>query len=151
MQTFVQFGILSDWGWKNDPLPQNETIDDYHGVLYPSHGRCVSMTVALRCIVRGCSNKGELHPRQTTITYRSFTRVHVRTYTFVHTHAYTLTIYRLVPYDDTDPKLPLISDWLYNNPNRMNLGQIGLDFPKYVCMYSFLYVSLCCCFSFCVV
>lgn len=35
---------------------------------------------------------------------------------------------RNVSYDLSDPKLPKISQWLVSNPNRINLGRIGLKY-----------------------
>lgn len=39
-----------------------------------------------------------------------------------------LTHSRNVSYDIPDPKLPEISQWLISNPNRINLGRIGLKY-----------------------
>ncbi|KAK0451403.1 Six-hairpin glycosidase-like protein [Desarmillaria tabescens] len=75
LQTFQPFAIMSSWGWKNDSLPQGETmndLNDYHGVSWYNHGR-------------------------------------------------------LVEYDfGGDDKL--IEQWLTANPNRVNLGRVGLVF-----------------------
>ena len=35
---------------------------------------------------------------------------------------------RNVSYDIPDPELPEISQWLISNPNRVNLGRIGLRY-----------------------
>ncbi|KAF5370972.1 hypothetical protein D9757_009890 [Collybiopsis confluens] len=74
LQTFLPFAILSSWGWKNDTLPPNRTIEDvlnYKGASWFNHGR-------------------------------------------------------LVQYDfGGDPE---IEQWLTANPNRVNLGSIGLVF-----------------------
>eukprot|EP00026_Physarum_polycephalum_P004137 Phypoly_transcript_04154.p1 GENE.Phypoly_transcript_04154~~Phypoly_transcript_04154.p1 ORF type:complete len:701 (+),score=64.66 Phypoly_transcript_04154:35-2104(+) len=72
MQSFQPFGILSEWGWKNDSLPDNETLAEYHGVNISTHGK-------------------------------------------------------MIPYATYDDSLPLISNWLYSNPGRINLGRIGLN------------------------
>jgi hypothetical protein len=37
---------------------------------------------------------------------------------------------RNVSYDIPDPKLPKISQWLISNPNRINLGRIGLKYKN---------------------
>lgn len=39
-----------------------------------------------------------------------------------------LTHGRNVSYDIPDPKLPQVSQWLIGNPNRLNLGRIGLKY-----------------------
>ena len=39
-----------------------------------------------------------------------------------------LTHGRNVSYDIPDPKLPAVSQWLIGNPNRINLGRIGLKY-----------------------
>lgn len=39
-----------------------------------------------------------------------------------------LTHGRNVSYDTPDPNLPLVSQWLIANPNRINLGRIGLKY-----------------------
>ncbi|KIK51629.1 hypothetical protein GYMLUDRAFT_392404 [Collybiopsis luxurians FD-317 M1] len=44
LQTFLPFAILSSWGWKNDSLPPNRTIEDvldYKGASWFNHGRLV--------------------------------------------------------------------------------------------------------------
>ncbi|KAJ4481894.1 Six-hairpin glycosidase-like protein [Lentinula aciculospora] len=72
LQTFLPFATLSSWGWKNDTLPPNRTIEDvlnYKGASWFNHGR-------------------------------------------------------LVQYDfGGDPE---IEQWLTANPNRVNLGRVGL-------------------------
>ena len=75
MQTFQPFGCLSNWGWKSDPLPTNESVSAYRGVNCTTHGK-------------------------------------------------------EIPYDIPDPNLPIASQWIFSNPNRMNLGRVGLDFSK---------------------
>lgn len=48
LQTFLPFGIMSSWGWKNDSLPAGKTIADvenYHGVSWDNHGRPVTVFV----------------------------------------------------------------------------------------------------------
>ncbi|KAJ3970382.1 Six-hairpin glycosidase-like protein [Lentinula raphanica] len=74
LQTFLPFAIMSSWGWKNDSLPPNRTIEDvynYQGQSWYNHGR-------------------------------------------------------LVQYDfGGDPE---IEQWLTANPNRVNLGSVGLAF-----------------------
>jgi hypothetical protein len=71
LQTFVPFATLSDWGWKNDPLPPGEDPSEFGGQVWDTHGRPVR-------------------------------------------------------YDIEDPAHPELSEWLRANPNRMNLGRIGL-------------------------
>lgn len=39
-----------------------------------------------------------------------------------------LTHGRNVSYDIPDPRLPQASQWLISNPNRINLGRIGLQY-----------------------
>lgn len=74
LQTFLPYAIMSSWGWKNDSLPPNRTIEDvynYQGASWFNHGR-------------------------------------------------------LVQYDfGGDPE---IEQWLIANPNRVNLGSVGLVF-----------------------
>ncbi|KAJ3731470.1 Six-hairpin glycosidase-like protein [Lentinula guzmanii] len=74
LQTFLPFATMSSWGWKNDSLPSNRTIEDvykYKGESWYNHGR-------------------------------------------------------LVQYDfGGDPE---IEQWLTANPNRVNLGSVGLVF-----------------------
>ncbi|KAJ3852968.1 Six-hairpin glycosidase-like protein [Lentinula lateritia] len=74
LQTFLPFATMSSWGWKNDSLPPNRTIEDvynYKGESWYNHGR-------------------------------------------------------LVQYDfGGDPE---IEQWLTANPNRVNLGIVGLAF-----------------------
>ncbi|KAE9407340.1 hypothetical protein BT96DRAFT_933391 [Gymnopus androsaceus JB14] len=74
LQTFLPFAIMSSWGWKNDSLPPNRTIEDvynYQGESWFNHGR-------------------------------------------------------LVQYDfGGDPE---IEQWLIANPNRVDLGSVGLVF-----------------------
>ncbi|KAI9167960.1 hypothetical protein HJFPF1_04103 [Paramyrothecium foliicola] len=41
-----------------------------------------------------------------------------------------LTHGRNVSYDIPDPKLPQVSQWIIGNPNRVNLGRIGLKYRK---------------------
>ncbi|KAL1844465.1 hypothetical protein VTK73DRAFT_2465 [Phialemonium thermophilum] len=41
-----------------------------------------------------------------------------------------LTHGRNVSYDDTDPNLPEATQWLIGNPNRINLGRIGLQYKN---------------------
>lgn len=72
LQTFVPFAVLSEWGWKNDPLPDGASVDDYRGQVWETHGRSVR-------------------------------------------------------YDMLDTQTP-VSQWLISNPNRMNLGRVGLWF-----------------------
>jgi hypothetical protein len=42
-----------------------------------------------------------------------------------------LTHGRNISYDLPDPDLPLVSQWLIANPNRINLGRIGLKYQSY--------------------
>ncbi|KAJ3506906.1 hypothetical protein NLJ89_g6605 [Agrocybe chaxingu] len=74
LQTFLPYGILTSWGWKNDSLPPGKTqadIDNYKGASWDFHGRPVQ-------------------------------------YDF-----------------GGDPAMQL---WLISNPNRVNLGRVGLVF-----------------------
>jgi hypothetical protein len=44
LQTFQPFAILSSWGWKNDSLPANVSMDDilnWNGTEWFTHGRLV--------------------------------------------------------------------------------------------------------------
>lgn len=41
-----------------------------------------------------------------------------------------LTHGRNVSYDNPDPNLPQVSQWLIGNPNRINLGRIGLRYKN---------------------
>lgn len=80
LQTFHPFAIMSDWGWKNDPLPIRADFQRYKGQQWDVDGRGVS-------------------------------------------------------FDMPDPNAPLESQWLISNPNRLNLGRIGLllaDSPNFV-------------------
>lgn len=72
LQTFHPFAIMSDWGWKNDPLPAGADFHRYRGQEWDVNGRKVS-------------------------------------------------------FDMPDPNAPLESEWLISNPNRLNLGRIGLQ------------------------
>lgn len=72
LQTFVPFATLSEWGWKEDRLPPDTNLEDYHGQVWKTHGRDVW-------------------------------------------------------YDIPDTGTPA-SQWLIANPNRMNLGRVGLWF-----------------------
>ncbi|CAK5262211.1 unnamed protein product [Mycena citricolor] len=74
LQTLQPWAIMSSWGWKNDTLPANKTVEDvadYSGVSLDNHGR-------------------------------------------------------LVEYMFNGPA-PL-QQWMIANPNRVNLGNIGLVF-----------------------
>ena len=74
LQTFLPFGIMSSWAWKNDSLPPGKTVEDiqnYHGASWDSHGRPIEYMFG-----------GD----------------------------------------------PAIEQWLTSNPNRVNLGRIGLLF-----------------------
>ncbi|ANB12068.1 hypothetical protein AWJ20_303 [Sugiyamaella lignohabitans] len=73
LQTFVPFSIMSDWGYKSDPLP-SEKLSDFTGQTWSTHGRDVKY---------------------------------------------------LMPNEQKE-----LSQWLISNPNRMNLGRIGLYFGE---------------------
>jgi hypothetical protein len=75
LQTFVPFATLSEWSWKNDPLPPGRKPEDYDGVLWKTHGRDVRYDM---------------------------------------------------PNNDRE-----LSQWLIANPNRINLGRIGLHFTHH--------------------
>ncbi|KDQ53928.1 hypothetical protein JAAARDRAFT_49552 [Jaapia argillacea MUCL 33604] len=45
LQTFLPYAIMSNWGWKNDTLPPNKTMEDvldYEGVSWWNHDRLVT-------------------------------------------------------------------------------------------------------------
>ncbi|TFK50312.1 hypothetical protein OE88DRAFT_1700972 [Heliocybe sulcata] len=47
LQTFLPYAIMSSWGWKNDSLPTNRTMEDilqYQGVSWWNHDRLVTYT-----------------------------------------------------------------------------------------------------------
>ncbi|KAF7377510.1 hypothetical protein MSAN_00173100 [Mycena sanguinolenta] len=74
LQTFQPWAILSTWGWKNDSLPEGETIQDvynYTGISLDNHGRLVEYM-----------------------------------------------------FDGPEP----MQQWMISNPNRANLGAVGLVF-----------------------
>ncbi|KAJ6482491.1 Six-hairpin glycosidase-like protein [Mycena sanguinolenta] len=74
LQTFQSWAILSTWGWKNDSLPEGETIQDvynYTGISLDNHGRLVEYM-----------------------------------------------------FDGPNP----MQQWMISNPNRANLGAVGLVF-----------------------
>ncbi|CAA7261884.1 unnamed protein product [Cyclocybe aegerita] len=74
LQTFLPYGILTSWGWKNDSFPPGKTqadIDNYKGTSWDNHGRPVQ-------------------------------------------------------YDFGGD--PAVQQWLISNPNRVNLGRVGLVF-----------------------
>ncbi|KAI0795022.1 Six-hairpin glycosidase-like protein [Abortiporus biennis] len=74
LQTFLPFAIMSSWGWKNDSLPPNRSLEDienYEGVSWLSHGRPVQFEFG------GVAD---------------------------------------------------IQQWLISNPNRVNLGRVGILF-----------------------
>jgi hypothetical protein len=41
LQSFEQDCTMSHWGWHSSPLPQGQTIDDFHWTAKPTHGRSV--------------------------------------------------------------------------------------------------------------